>query len=134
MTEKPFYASLTTIILMPMVVFVVNAFLIFFLGMTIIEEHRIDKILHILGGLSISFSAAGVLWNLIQRNLVTLQDKYVSVALVFGFVCFTVISWEILEYIVIDHKHLTYSDTVTDMICGLIGGLFAIPYIRRTMG
>ena len=88
MAEKPFYASLTTIILMPMVVFVVNAFLIFFLGMTIIEEHRIDKILHILGGLSISFSAAGVLWNLIQRNLVTLQDKYVSVALVFGFVCF----------------------------------------------
>ena len=134
MTKTPFYASLITIVLMPLVVFVVNGILIFLIGMTIIEEYMIDKLLHVVGGLSISFSAAGVLWNLIERNFITVQDKHVSVTLVFGFVCFTVIGWEIAEYVVIDHIHLTYSDTITDMICGLVGGLIGSPYIWRTIG
>ena len=43
-----------------------------------------------------------------------------------------VIGWEILEYIILyPHEFLTYTDTISDMTCGLIGGLFAMLFIRR---
>mgnify|MGYP004228695227 CR=1 FL=1 len=98
------------------------------------EEARIDKLFHVLGGVSICFSAAGVLWHLAHRKVIALQDVQVLRALVFGFVCFAVINWEIYEYIIIEHERMTYSDTITDMICGLIGGLVAIIFVRPIVG
>ena len=74
-------------------------------------------------------------WAHTYRKIIDLQDENVFRMLTYGFLCFVVISWEILEYIVdIGPEYLTYSDTVTDMICGLIGGLFAIFFIRRPVG
>ena len=103
--------------------------------MKTMDENRIDKVFHILGAVSIYFSAAGILWHLVRRKMIDLHDANVFRMLVYGFLCFVVISWEILEYIVdIGPEYLTYSDTVTDMICGLIGGLFAMFLIRRPTG
>ena len=105
------------------------------LGIKTVDENRIDKVLHILGAISINFSIAGILRHLLRRKIIELQDANVFRILVFGFVCFAIISWEILGYVLeIGLEYGTYSDTVTDMICGLIGGLFAMCTIQRPVG
>jgi len=132
LSGKPFYSSLVIIIWLPLLIFFLNIFLTIILGMKTFDENRIDKVLHLLGGVSISLSAAGVLWHLIRRQIIELQDVNVFRVVVLGFACFAVISWEILEYIVpYAPEYWTYSDTITDMICGLIGGLLALFFIRR---
>ena len=119
------------IILLPLLIFLLNVGLIVFLGIRLTNKYEIDKLLHILGGLSISFSVAGILCHLAYRNIVSLQDTIVFRGLVFGFVCFGVIGWEIFEYVVpFPREYLTYSDTIRDMICGLIGGLISMLFIR----
>ena len=92
----------------------------------------VDKIFHLFGGISVSISAAGVLWQLLQRRIIVLQDKIVFGLLVFGFLCFVVINWEIYEYIVFyPMEYMTYADLIVDMICGLIGGLIALLFCIR---
>ena len=131
-SRKPFYSSITVIVLLPILIFFLAIIFLIVFGMKTVDENRIDKVFHFLGAVSIYFSAAGVLWHLMRRKIIALQDANVFRMFVYGFLCFVVISWEILEYIVdIGPEYLTYSDTVTDMICGLIGGLFAMFFIRR---
>ena len=97
----------------------------------VVDKYEINKFLHIAGSLSISFSIAGIFWHLAYQNIVSLQDPIVFRALVFGFVCFAIISWKIFEYVsLFDSEYLTYSDTIIDMICGLIGGLISMLFIR----
>ena len=130
--RKPFYSSLATIVCLPLVVFVINGILVLLFGVGTLEEKKIDNILHGFGGLSVCFSSAGVLWHLVRREIITLQDENVFRCLVFGFLCFVVIGWEILEYIIFyPFEFLTYADTISDMICGLIGGLFAMLFFRK---
>ena len=129
--KKPFYSSIRIIIL-PLLVICVNQSLLIFFGKKFVSENPTDIIFHVLGGASISMSTSGVLWHLIHRELIVLQDVKVFRFLVFGFLCFIVISWELLEYIVFyPDEYLTYTDTISDMICGLIGGLFVMFFIRR---
>jgi hypothetical protein len=131
-SKKPFYSSMTIIVVLPLVVFFIFGILIIFLGMRAFEEKNIDSIVHGFGGGSACLSAAGVLWHLVRREIITLQDENVFRFLVFGFLCFVVISWEILEYIILyPFEFLTYTDTIVDMICGLIGGLFALLFFRK---
>ena len=52
----------------------------------------------IVGGIVISFSIAGILWHLCNRQVVTLKEPTVFRALVFGCLCFVVISWEVCEF------------------------------------
>jgi hypothetical protein len=133
--RKPFYSLTTIIILLPLLVFCISVGLMYLFGVKAIQENRIDDIFHGFGGIAISLSAAGVLWHLEHRKIIELHNAIVFYALVFGFLCFTVISWEVLEYIIdIKPEYLTYSDTIMDMICGLIGGLFAMFFIRRPVG
>ena len=97
--------------------------------------YMVDKIFHFFGGIGISISSAGVLWQLVQRKIIVLQDKIVFGLLVFGFLCFVIISWEIYEYFFIyPQKYMTYNDLIIDMICGLAGGLFAMYFVRRPVG
>ena len=132
MSAKPFYSLITRIILPPLIIFFMNIALYYFLGPRIIDENRIDKVFHVLGGVVISFSIAGIWWHLFHREIFVLQDIIIFRLLVFGFLCFVIIGWEILEYIIgFAPKYLTYSDTITDMICGLIGGLSAMLFIRK---
>ena len=94
--------------------------------------YMVDKIFHLFGGIGISISAAGVLWQLLHRKIIVLQDRIVFGLLVFGFLCFVIISWEIYEYIVLyPEKYLTYADLIIDMICGLIGGVIALLFCIR---
>ena len=133
--RKPFYSSTTIIILLPLLILFLNVVSISYFGMKTIDENRIDKVFHILGAISIYFSGAGILWHLLRRKILELQDAVVFRMLVFGFVCFTMICWEIFEYILnIEPEYLTYTDTIADMICGLIGGLVGILFIRRPVG
>ena len=130
-TQKPFFSSIM-IIMLPLLVICVNQSLEIFFGMKFVAETPTDMIFHVLGGASISMSTFGVLWHLVHRELMVLQDEKVIRFLVFGFLCFAVISWEIFEYIVFyPSEYLTYTDTISDMICGLIGGLFVMFFIRR---
>jgi len=130
--KPPFYAHLAVILLPPLLVFFLSIISIIFLGIKTIDENEIDKLLHLLGGVSISFFGAGVLWNLTRRNIVELKDANVFRVIVFGFNCFAVISWEFFEYILdLFPAYLTYSDTIIDMMFGLIGGMVAIFFLRR---
>ena len=134
MPEKPFYSSITIILLMPLMVFFIAIALTYYFGADIINEYKIDKIIHIIGGVIISFSIAGILRHFSDRAIITLQDKNMFLVIVFGLVCFAVITWEIFEYFIdFEPEYLTYSDTITDMIYGLIGGLFGILFIRRSV-
>ena len=124
-TQKPFFSSIM-IIMLPLLVICVNQSLLIFFGMKFVAENPTDIIFHVLGGASISMSTFGVLWHLVHRELMVLQDEKVICFLVFGFLCFAVISWEIFEYLFFPiFQDNPYSDTITDMICGLVGGLFA---------
>ena len=112
---------------MPLLVFLGQIVYKHFFGEETFQLYMVDKIFHLFGGISISISAAGVLWHLIQRKIIVLQDAKVFGFLVFGFLCFVIISWEIYEYIVLyPEKYMTYADLIIDMICGLIGGLIAL--------
>ena len=124
----------TTMIALPVLVFCVNQILVYVFGVKVISTNPIDKIFHVVGGLSISIFAAGILWHLIYRKIIGLKDPLVFHLLVFGVLCFTVISWEIWEYFFIFPilpETISYSDTVTDMICGLAGGVTSHIFIRR---
>ena len=89
--------------------------------------YMIDNIFHLFGGMSVSISTAGILWHLIQRKIIVLQDAKVFGFLVFGFLCFVVISWEIFEYIVFyPMEYMIYADLIGDMIFGMMGGLIAL--------
>ena len=135
--EEPFYSKIATIIFLLPLIFSLNIALAIVYGVETLDEYRIDKVFHILGGISISLSAAGVLWHLIHQNKILLQDANVFRALVFGIVCFAVIGWEIFEYLALFPLFpnvISYSDTIIDMICGLAGGLFAMYFVRRPVG
>ena len=125
--EKPYYSSIKIIVLMPLLVFLGQIVYKHFFGEETFQLYMVDKIFHLFGGIGISISAAGVLWQLLRREIIVLQDKIVFGFLVFGFLCFVIISWEIYEYIVIyPQKYMTYTDLIVDMIFGLIGGLIAL--------
>ena len=128
----PFYSSILVIISMPLLVFFSNVASVFLFGMEAIDKHNIDKLFHILGGIAISLSVTGIFVNFSHRNIMTIHNNNVFRALVLGGLCFFIICWEILEYFVhFAPEYLTYSDTIVDMVCGLIGGLFAMMFIRR---
>jgi len=135
--RAPLYSSLLVIILIPFAIFLLNFVLIYFFGTKILEQYRVGVLFHLFGGLSISFSSAGVIWNLAEKEIIRLEDLNVFRGLIFGCVCFAVIGWEVLEYVVpIDPKYLTYSysDTINDMCFGVIGGLVSLLFIRGPVG
>ena len=137
LSVKPFYSKIATIIFLLPLIFSLNVALVIIYGHETLDENKIDKVFHILGGVSISLSAAGVLWHLIHQNKIQLQDANVFRALVFGIVCFAVIGWEVFEYFSffpLFPNVVSYSDTIIDMICGLAGGLFAMYFVRRPVG
>ena len=128
---KPYYSSITIIIL-PLIIFLVNQSSLFLFGEKFTSTNPTDIIFHLLGGVSIYLASAGVIWHLVCRKTIILHDENVFRFLAFGVLCFAVIGWEVLEYVVYHpFEFLTYTDTISDMICGLIGGFFSIFLIRN---
>lgn len=134
MPNKPFYSSLQIIVLLPLLVVLVNFALIIILGMETYDSRKIDKLLHVAGGMSVSISAAGILWKLNCREIISVHNSFSFRLLVFGFLCFMIISWEVFEYVFflpMFGEYLTYSDTVSDMLFGMVGGLLTLPLFRK---
>ena len=130
--KKHFYYSLKTIILLPLIVFFSDIIFKYNFGVETYIGYKIDKIFHFFGGLVISISTAGILCNLKYKRMILLQDEKVFRLLIFGILCFTVIVWEIYEYLVFHpDEHLNYTDTISDMIWGLAGGIIAMVVIKR---
>ena len=57
--RKRFYSSISTMILPPVSVLIVNGILIFLFGMEELQRHRVDNAIHVVGGASISLTFAG---------------------------------------------------------------------------
>ena len=130
--EKPYYSSIKIIVLMPLLVFFGAIVYGYIFGEETYNVYMVDKIFHFFGGIGISISTAGVLLQLLRRKIIVLHDEIVFSILVFGLLCFVIISWEIYEYIVLyPEKYLTYADLIIDMICGLIGGVIALLFCIR---
>ena len=128
LARKPYYSSII-VIMLPLLVYCVNLSLGFFFGRSFTSSNPTSNIFHFIGGISISLSAAGFLWHLTNRKIIAIQDVTVFRSLVFGCLCFAIIIWEIHEYYLlypIYPELVSYSDTITDMIYGLLGGVSVI--------
>ena len=138
LSRKPLHSSKTVIIFLPICIWLLYEIAVVVLRQKTMGENYLDKVFHFVGAVSMYFSAAGILWHLVQRKIIELQDANVFRLLAYGILCFAIIGWEIMEYLgnLITSGYLTNPDTVTDMISGLVGGLFAMvcfrqPEIRR---
>ena len=138
LSRKPFYSSKTVIIFLPICIWILYEIGVVVIRQKGIAENPLDKVFHFVGAVSMYFSAAGILWHLVQRKVIEIHDANVFRLLAYGILCFVIIGWEIMEYLgnIIDPGELTNPDTVTDMISGLAGGLLAMlcfrqPEIRR---
>ena len=138
LSRKPFYSSKKVIIFLPICIWLLYEIAVVVLRQKTMHENYLDKVFHFVGGASIYFAAAGILWHSVQRKIIEIHDANVFRLLAYGILCFVIIGWEIMEYLgdLITSGYLTYPDTITDMICGLAGGLFAMlcfrqPEIRR---
>ena len=74
MVEKPYYSSIKIIVLMPLLVFFLDMAYKYIFGEETYNVYKIDNISHLFGGISVFISTAGVLWNLVHRNKIILQD------------------------------------------------------------
>ena len=141
LSRKPFYSSRTVIIFLPICIWILYEIAVVVIRQKAMGENYLDKVFHFVGAVSMYFSAAGILWHLVQRKVIEIHDANVFRLLAYGILCFAVIGWEIMEYLgnIIDPGELTNPDTVTDMISGLAGGLLAMlcfrqPEIRQHSG
>ena len=133
LSQKPFYSSKTVIIFLPICIWILYEIAVVVLRQKTMHENYLDKVFHFVGAVSMYFSAAGILWHLMQRKVIEIHDANVFRLLAYGILCFAVIGWEIMEYLgnIIDPGELTNPDTVTDMISGLAGGLLAMLCFRQ---
>ena len=133
LSQKPFYSSTTVIIFLPICIWILYEIVVVVIRQKGIPENPLDKVFHFVGAVSMYFSAAGILWHLVQRKIIEIHDANVFRLLAYGILCFAVIGWEIMEYLgnIIDPGELTNPDTVTDMISGLAGGLLAMLCFRQ---
>ena len=141
LSQKPFYSSKTVIIFLPICIWLLYEIAVVVIRQKAMGENYLDKVFHFVGAVSMYFSAAGILWHLVQRKVIEIHDANVFRLLAYGILCFAVIGWEIMEYLgnIIDPGELTNPDTVRDMISGLAGGLLAMlcfrqPEIRQHSG
>ena len=127
-----FYTSKYVIILLPLIVYLGHIVYKKIFGDDSFQIYFIDKIFHIFGGIVVSISFSGILWNLSRMNIIILKDKIVYTLLVYGLLSFVIIIWEIYEYIFLyPNIHMTYDDLVLDMVCGLVGGIISLVFLIK---
>ena len=133
LSRKRFYSSKIVIIFLPICIWLLYEIAVVVIRQKAMGENYLDKVFHFVGAVSMYFSAAGILWHLVQRKIIEIHDANVFRLLAYGILCFAVIGWEIMEYLgnIIDPGELTNPDTVTDMISGLAGGLLAMLCFRQ---
>ena len=127
---KPLFASRLVIIYVPLAILLTSSLLTFFFGIQQLDRLFIDKLFHVIGGFSASMSVAGVIWHLDTRQLLVVNFTVIFYVLIYGCLSFIIISWEIAEYLLFQ-EFMTYSDTISDMVFSLFGGLCALLAISR---
>lgn len=89
-----------------------------------------DKIMHILGGMSIALSGIGVINFYITNGELRISNRLITATIILGFVALAAVSWEFLEFTLdhIAHTHMqpSLADTMGDLLAGLVGGSVVI--------
>ena len=129
MANNPYYDSLWVIIGAPLMVLAINTFIVILMGVDKYDQLGIDHVVHLIGGAGVAMSTAGLLLRLSRRGLIQLVDVNLFRLTVLGILSLVIIGWEIFEYLLFVFDLFShwfgeniYTDTVVDMICGLLGG------------
>lgn len=90
---------------------------------------HVDKIMHLLGGMSIAAAALQFYSYVKSRGLIAKMHPLLLIVLVAAVVSLVAVGWEFFEFI-LDHTLRTnmqpsVADTMGDLACGLVGGLLA---------
>jgi hypothetical protein len=87
---------------------------------------HVDKIMHILGGMSIALSGIGAINFFSNRGDIKIRNSFITAVITLSFVAFAAVGWEFLEFTLdlIVHTHMQPSliDTMGDLLAGLCGG------------
>ena len=87
---------------------------------------HIDKIMHVLGGVSIALSAIAAINIYSQDGSLRISNNFIYTIIILSFVALAVVNWEFLEF-TLDHTVHTrmqpsLADTMGDILAGLYGG------------
>lgn len=88
---------------------------------------HVDKIMHVLGGMSIALSGLAALEMFAKTGELKISNRLIVVVTILGLVALAAISWEFLEFTLdhVAHTHMqpSLADTMGDLLAGLIGSL-----------
>lgn len=90
---------------------------------------HVDKIMHLLGGMSIAAAALQFYSYAKSRRFMGTMHPLLLMVIVVAVVSLVAVGWEFFEFI-LDHTFRTnmqpsVADTMGDLLCGLVGGLLA---------
>lgn len=86
-----------------------------------------DIPIHLIGGFAFAFLCAGALSHLSEQQFIIRPDNLVKIVLVFALMCTSTVFWEFAEWTadhtIGTHSQLGLDDTLSDMLCGIMGGV-----------
>jgi hypothetical protein len=127
--------QLPTILAWPLSVIVLHVLLIV-TGGYYWWEH-VDKVMHVLGGVSIALSGLSAVALLEQRGMLFIKSYFITVIIILALVALAAVNWEFFEYILDrttnTHMQPSIADTMGDLLAGLVGGLLVtfVGYFKR---
>lgn len=91
---------------------------------------HVDKIIHVLGGMSIALSAMAAIEIFNKTGELKISNKFITATIILSLVALAAVSWEFLEF-TLDHLAHTrmqpsLADTMGDLLAGLCGGVGVI--------
>ena len=91
---------------------------------------HVDKIMHVLGGMSMALSGLAVMDFYTTAGELKISNRFITALFIISFVAFAAVSWEFLEFI-LDyatgiHMQPSLADTMGDLLAGLCGCLLII--------
>lgn len=123
------FKNLISFFYFPILVFILNLFLVFIGIYNIV--YWIDIPMHLLGGFAIAYSGSLILDYLGKRNLIKINNYWIWVLMIISFVALIAVFWEVAEFIFEFFYHVglqpSIEDTILDLVLGIFGGfLFSI--------
>lgn len=86
---------------------------------------HMDKIMHVLGGMSIALSAVAALKMFNKTGELKISNKFITAVIILSLVALAAVSWEFLEFTLdhVAHTHMqpSLTDTMGDILAGLCG-------------
>ncbi len=86
---------------------------------------HVDKIMHVLGGMSIALSGLAVIDFYTTGGELKISNRLITATIVLGLVALAAVSWEFLEFtldhIASTHMQPSLADTMEDILAGLCG-------------